>query len=198
MLASSPLRNSWYLPLSAFLFLIPHERIFLKLPSYCWITKSYRWRRLILLLLRWPRKVPLLSLLLLLHIFLVVQHGFGTVDTKPIAFIRMSIKLNGVNYPLGKVYAQHFRVIWERLTHCKTSYGFFRSITWRMAQIKFSCFNSLLNSIEPEITSTVTFFDTTKEVWDSLATTYAPQETICHVYRLYEEIFTMKQEESSL
>lgn len=57
---------------------------------------------------------------------------------------------------------------------------------------------SLLSYMEPNIASTAMFLDTTKEIWEVLASMYAPQENICHVYRLCKEIFGLRQEDKSL
>lgn len=52
----------------------------------------------------------------------------------------------------------------------------------------------LLNCMEANIISSVMFYNTSKAIQNSLATTYEPQQNINHIYQLYEGIFSTRQD----
>lgn len=61
-----------------------------------------------------------------------------------------------------------------------------------MVSIRCNNIYFIVDSMEPNVASTVIFLDIAKDDWEALVFAYVPQENICLVYCLYEEIFAMK------
>ena len=51
----------------------------------------------------------------------------------------------------------------------------------------------LWHSMEPHVSTTVEFYDSSKKIWDSIAESFAHQSNFFKVYEMYEKIFTTKQ-----
>jgi hypothetical protein len=51
----------------------------------------------------------------------------------------------------------------------------------------------LWHSMEPHVSTTVEFCDSSKKIWDSIAESFAHQSNVSQVYEMYEKIFTTKQ-----
>lgn len=49
----------------------------------------------------------------------------------------------------------------------------------------------LWHSSEPHVATTVEFYDTSKDIWDSLDDSFSNQSNVSCVYELYEQIFAI-------
>ncbi|XP_020265126.1 uncharacterized protein LOC109840777 [Asparagus officinalis] len=56
----------------------------------------------------------------------------------------------------------------------------------------------LLNSTEPQISSSVMFLTTAKEMWDCLKIMYGNEKNVSRVFEIYERLFALKQGDRSV
>ncbi|XP_042014388.1 uncharacterized protein LOC121762550 [Salvia splendens] len=60
------------------------------------------------------------------------------------------------------------------------------------------CFNWIINNIDASLVNEVSQYETTYDLWDSLATTYGRGANQFQISNLHRQAYSIKQEESSL
>ncbi|XP_020261846.1 uncharacterized protein LOC109837879 [Asparagus officinalis] len=117
----------------------------------------------------------------------------------PKVVLGTTIKLNGTNYLL---WAQAFRIFigaQSKLPHLLASPPPTTDPTYSSWLSSDYCVMTwLLNSTEPQISSSVMFLTTAKEMWDSLKIMYGNEKNASRVFEIYERLFTLKQGDRSV
>ena len=111
----------------------------------------------------------------------------------PKTILETTVKLNGFNYLL---WAQAFRIfigVQDKLayllepppTTADTTYK-----TWLSSD--YYVMTWLLNSLEENISASVIFLSTAKEMWDTLEVMYGNEKNFSSVFEIYERLFEFK------
>ncbi|XP_020252608.1 uncharacterized protein LOC109829921 [Asparagus officinalis] len=112
----------------------------------------------------------------------------------PKVVLGTTIKLNGTNYLL---WAQAFRIFigaQSKLPHLLASPPPPSDPTYNSWLSSDYCVMTwLLNSLDAQISSSVMFLTTAKEMWDSLKIMYGNEKNVSRVFEIYERLFAIKQ-----
>ncbi|XP_020260332.1 uncharacterized protein LOC109836748 isoform X2 [Asparagus officinalis] len=117
----------------------------------------------------------------------------------PKVVLGATIKLNGANYLL---WAQAFRIFigaQSKLPHLLASPPPTSDPTYNSWLSSDYCVMTwLLNSMEAQISSSVMFLTTAKEMWDNLKIMYGNEKNVSRVFKIYERLFAFKQGDKSV